>query len=35
VWDGGGAATRRAVTEQAERLAGFRGLSLEAVDIGG
>ncbi|SOE03851.1 winged helix DNA-binding domain-containing protein [Blastococcus haudaquaticus] len=34
-WDGADAATRRAVTEQAERLAAFRGLSLKAVDIAG
>jgi len=35
VWDGDGAATRRAVTEQAERLAAFRGLALKVVDVSG
>jgi hypothetical protein len=34
-WDGADASTRRAVTEQAERLAAFRGLTLKAVDIAG
>jgi hypothetical protein len=35
VWGGADAATRRAVTEQAERLAAFRGLALRAVEVPG